>query len=40
MSYLGRNFIDEENEPNVMRLSLADQQEKVSCVELGSNFDI
>jgi hypothetical protein len=40
MSYLNRNYIDENNEPNVLRLNLADQQEKVSCVELGSNFDV
>lgn len=40
MNYLNRNFIGENNEPNIMRLNLVDHSEKVSCIELGKNFDI
>lgn len=40
LSYLNRNYIDENNEPHILRVNLQDQCEKVSCVCMSQNFDI
>ena len=40
LDYLNRNYIDEKNEPHILRMNIQNKNDKVSCVSLSKNFDV